>query len=70
MKDPKVTVLDTKTWKIVKEIPTLGPGFFMRSHEKSPYAWVDVFFGERDAHLEVVRRLETVNDELSAHELS
>ena len=25
----------------MKDIPTLGPGFFMRSHEATPYAWVD-----------------------------
>ncbi len=37
----KVTVIDTDTWKTVATIPTLGPGFFLRSHEKSPYAWVD-----------------------------
>ena len=30
-----------KTWAPVKDIPTPGPGFFMRSHENSRYAWVD-----------------------------
>jgi len=34
-----------QTWKLIKEIPTPGPGFFMRSHANSPYAWTDVFFG-------------------------
>jgi dihydro-heme d1 dehydrogenase len=38
-----VTVIDMKTWKPIKEIKTLGPGFFMRSHENSRYAWVDNF---------------------------
>lgn len=34
----------------MRRIETLGPGFFMRSHENTPYAWVDVFFGpHRDA---------------------
>jgi mono/diheme cytochrome c family protein/DNA-binding beta-propeller fold protein YncE len=36
-----VSVFDAKDWKLVREIPTLGPGFFMRSHENTPYAWVD-----------------------------
>ncbi len=36
-----VDVIDMKTWKSVKTIPTPGPGFFMRSHERSPYAWTD-----------------------------
>lgn len=41
LKDGVVQVIDMKTWKTVKSIPTPGPGFFMRSHENSPYAWVD-----------------------------
>jgi len=41
----EVSVIDMRTWKTLKRIPTLGPGFFMRSHERTPYAWVDVFFG-------------------------
>jgi hypothetical protein len=45
-----VTVIDMQTWKVVREIRTLGPGFFMRSHENTPYAWTDVFFGpDKDA---------------------
>lgn len=41
LKDGVVQVIDMKTWQMVRRIPTPGPGFFMRSHEKSPYAWVD-----------------------------
>lgn len=41
LKDGVVQVIDMKTWKTVKSIPTPGPGFFMRSHENSRYAWVD-----------------------------
>ncbi|WP_079201959.1 nitrite reductase [Pseudomonas sp. CC6-YY-74] len=40
-----ISVLDLQTWKLIKEIPTEGPGFFMRSHINSAYAWTDVFFG-------------------------
>ncbi|MCU7846224.1 MAG: nitrite reductase [Candidatus Thiodiazotropha sp. (ex Monitilora ramsayi)] len=75
IKANKVTVIDTKSWEVIKEIPTLGPGFFMRSHEKSPYAWVDVFFGkEREAmhvidkqSLEVVKTLRPAKGKTSAH---
>src|SRR3990172_4412166 len=50
LKEGVVSVIDLNTWKTVKRIDTLGPGFFMRSHEQTPYAWVDVFFGpNRDA---------------------
>lgn len=41
LKDGVVQVIDMKTWQSVKSIATPGPGFFMRSHENSPYAWVD-----------------------------
>lgn len=41
LKDGAVAVVDMKTWQVVKTIATPGPGFFMRSHENSPYAWVD-----------------------------
>ncbi len=36
-----IDVIDMKTWKTVRTIPTPGPGFFMRSHENTPYAWTD-----------------------------
>ena len=50
LKESVVSVIDMTTWRTVKRIHTLGPGFFMRSHERSRYAWVDVFFGpHRDA---------------------
>ena len=45
LKKSEVSIIDMTTWKLIKRIPTEGPGFFMRSHENTPYAWVDVFFG-------------------------
>ena len=41
LKDAQVSVIDMQNWQTIATIPTLGPGFFLRSHEKSPYAWVD-----------------------------
>jgi mono/diheme cytochrome c family protein/DNA-binding beta-propeller fold protein YncE len=75
LRSGKVSVIDMKTWQTVKEIETLGPGFFMRSHENSRYAWVDVFFGpEHDAvqvidkqSLEIVRTLRPAPGKTSAH---
>ena len=43
MKEGMVTVIDMQTWKVIKHIKTPGPGFFMRSHEKTRYAWTDGF---------------------------
>jgi DNA-binding beta-propeller fold protein YncE/cytochrome c553 len=41
LREGVVSVFDIKEWKPVGQIRTLGPGFFMRSHENTPYAWVD-----------------------------
>ncbi|MDE2402536.1 MAG: c-type cytochrome [Burkholderiales bacterium] len=41
LKDGVISVIDMQTWKTITQIPTLGPGFFMRSHETNRYAWVD-----------------------------
>ncbi len=54
LREGVVTVIDTKTWKAVKEIPTNGPGFFMRSHDATPYAWIDAMMGPRKDTLQVI----------------
>jgi len=41
LKDGTIDVIDMHTWKLVKAIPTPGPGFFIRSHENTRYAWAD-----------------------------
>nr|WP_082876747.1 nitrite reductase [Hydrogenophaga crassostreae] len=41
LKDGAIDVIDMKTWKTVATIPTPGPGFFMRSHENTRFAWTD-----------------------------
>jgi mono/diheme cytochrome c family protein len=62
LKKGLVTVIDMDTWKVIRQLETLGPGFFMRSHENTPYAWTDVFFGpNKDAmHIFDKRTLEMV----------
>lgn len=75
LKNGEIAIIDLATWKTVKHIKTLGPGFFMRSHEKSRYAWADVFFGpNRDVMhvidkktLEIVRTLRPAPGKTSAH---
>jgi len=75
LKEGEVSVIDMETWKTIKRIKTLGPGFFMRSHENTPYAWVDVFFGpHKDAvhvidkrTLEIVRTLRPAPGKTAAH---
>jgi DNA-binding beta-propeller fold protein YncE len=75
LKEGSVTVIDMHSWKTLKRIETLGPGFFMRSHENTPYAWVDVFFGpDKDAmhvidkkSLEIVKTLRPAPGKTAAH---
>lgn len=70
-----VTIIDMQNWQTLKTLKTLGPGFFMRSHDNSRYAWVDVFFGkDRDAvhiidkeKLAIVKTLRPVPGKTSAH---
>jgi hypothetical protein len=54
LKDAQVTIIDMKTWKTVAQIATAGPGFFMRSHERTPYAWVDAFNSANKDTLQVI----------------
>lgn len=41
LKGNAIDVIDMKSWKLLQTIPVPGPGFFMRSHERTPYAWTD-----------------------------
>jgi DNA-binding beta-propeller fold protein YncE len=41
LRDGVVSVIDMKQWRTVATIETAGPGFFLRSHEETPYAWID-----------------------------
>ena len=41
LKGGAIDVIDMRTWRTVKTIPTPGPGFFLRSHEATRYAWAD-----------------------------
>ena len=78
LKVPLVTVIDMTNWKTIKQINTIGPGFFMRSHENTPYAWTDGFNSSnpesRDAMtlidkrtLEVVKIIRPMPGKTAAH---
>jgi mono/diheme cytochrome c family protein len=75
LKSARVSVIDMKDWSVVKTLETLGPGFFMRSHANSPYAWTDVFFGPNKdamhvidkASLEIVKTLRPAPGKTAAH---
>ena len=41
LKGNAIDVIDMQSWKLIRTIAVPGPGFFMRSHENSRYAWTD-----------------------------
>ena len=75
IKESSVSIIDMDSWETIKRIETLGPGFFMRSHENSPYAWVDVFFGPNrevvhvidKSTLKIVKTLRPAPGKTAAH---
>ena len=78
LKEALVSVIDMTTWQTVKQVKTIGPGFFMRSHENTPYAWTDGFSSgnqaSRDAMtlidkrtLEVAQILRPIPGKTAAH---
>jgi hypothetical protein len=51
LKAGEVTVIDMNSWEVVKRIPTRGPGFFLRSHAASRYAFVDSMMSREAKHI-------------------
>lgn len=54
LKEGRINVLDMQDWSLLKTIETPGPGFFMRSHENSPYAWTDSMMGAKKDTLSII----------------
>ena len=75
LKEAALSVIDLQDWRVIKRVETLGPGFFMRGHEASPYAWIDVSLGpEKDKlqilderSLEIVRTLQPSPGKATGH---
>lgn len=75
LKEGKLSIIDTETWERITTIKTKGPGFFLRSHENTPYFWSDVFFGPNKdlmhvidkQSFEIVKTLRPVPDATVAH---
>jgi len=64
LREAAVSVIDMKDWTLIRQIPTNGPGFFLRSHENTDYAWVDGMNGPTRDTLQVIDKstLEVVKD--------
>lgn len=57
-----LSVIALDDWSVVKTIATPGPGFFMRSHESTPYAWTDAMMSKAKDTMSILdkRTLELV----------
>ncbi len=75
LKQGKISVIDMRDWSILKVIDTTGPGFFMRSHENTPFVWTDAMLGpKKDSiaiidkrSLDIVRTLTPAPGKTAAH---
>ncbi|PWC40827.1 nitrite reductase [Azospirillum sp. TSO22-1] len=75
LKGSTISVIDMQDWKTVKRIDSLGPGFFLRSHENSPYAWADAMLSPKKdtmaildkRTLEIVRTITPEPGKTAAH---
>lgn len=54
LKEPFITILDSKNWEVMNKIPTLGAGFFLRSHDGSDYAWADSAFSPQKDKIQLI----------------
>ncbi|RTL71425.1 MAG: cytochrome C oxidase Cbb3 [Hyphomicrobiales bacterium] len=45
LREGKISIVDMTEWTLIKHVATPGPGFFLRSHEGSRFAWADVMLG-------------------------
>ncbi len=54
LNEGRISVIDMEDWSLVKVIETSGPGFFLRSHDGTPYLWADVFTGEHKGEMHII----------------
>lgn len=62
LQEAAVSIVDMQQWKTIQRIETAGPGFFLRSHERTPYAWTDAMLGRSKDTIQIIdkRTLEIV----------
>ncbi len=54
LNEGQISVIDMADWSLVKVIKTSGPGFFLRSHDGTPYIWADVFTGPNKGQMHII----------------
>lgn len=54
LKQGSISVIDMQSWQTIATVPTNGPGFFLRSHESTPYAWADAMMSPKRDTLQLI----------------
>ncbi|CAG9168742.1 Nitrite reductase [Cupriavidus laharis] len=54
LKQGRISVIDMQGWQTIATVPTNGPGFFLRSHENTPYAWADAMMSPKRDTLQLI----------------
>ncbi|BAU46942.1 cytochrome Cbb3 [Sulfurifustis variabilis] len=54
LKEGTISIIDMTQWKTIRRIETLGPGFFLRSHEGTRYAWADNMMSPRKDTIQLI----------------
>lgn len=54
LNEGRISIIDMESWKVIKVIETAGPGFFLRSHDGTPYIWADVFTGPKKGQMHII----------------
>jgi mono/diheme cytochrome c family protein len=75
LKEPELSFIDTKGWRLIKRVKTPGPGFFLRSHAASRFAWGDAMMSPAKdtmyivdkTSLEIARTLTPAPGKTAAH---
>lgn len=50
----RITLIDMQDWRVLGDVETAGPGFFMRSHEQVSHVWTDVMLGPQPDRLHLL----------------
>jgi cytochrome c553/WD40 repeat protein len=54
LNEGRISIIDMTDWSLVKLVETSGPGFFLRSHDGTPYLWADVFTGPQKGEMHLI----------------
>ncbi|WP_374554514.1 cytochrome D1 domain-containing protein [Aquitalea pelogenes] len=54
LKGGQLSFVDMDSWQLIRQVQLPGPGFFLRSHENTPYAWADSMMSAHKDMLSII----------------